>query len=281
MRGRATTWSDATIAPNGDIVGETFESRPRTSTCTWSRPRPTPSPARSSTARSPASSPARPCRRRASRSPCRATSPVAAHSASTSPPAPTALTASRRLQATTPSPSRPMCALIDGTSKCHSTKSAVVDDALDPVTVDAIELQGELTVAVSPNPQHVTLKADPKSGDITPAPVTVTVKITNTGAKPVTDVTAPDKLVVGYSDPNDVHVDKVAFRLKKGAGPKPKARAGHAQAGQERPGHLCLRGAGRRQVLGRGARPRRELARAHHQRDSARPPSSSGRRCSR
>jgi hypothetical protein len=118
-----------------------------------------------------------------------------------------------------------VCAL-DGTVKCHSTKAAVVDDALDPVTVDAIELQGQLTVTVSPSPQHVTLKVDPKTGDIVPAAVTVTVEITNSGAKPVTNVTAPDKLVVGYSDPNDVHVDKVSFRLKKGAGPKPKADLG-------------------------------------------------------
>ncbi|HZZ96505.1 MAG TPA: hypothetical protein VFE19_05810 [Jatrophihabitantaceae bacterium] len=100
----------------------------------------------------------------------------------------------------------------DGTTVCHVKANAVVDVDRDPVMVDAIALRAHLDVKVAPDPKQTTLQINKKTGKTTPKTITVTVKITNTGTQTVTNVTAPEKLIVGYHDPSQVSEPTVPLR---------------------------------------------------------------------
>lgn len=106
------------------------------------------------------------------------------------------------------------------TTSCVESAKVTVNAALDPVAVDATALRGSMTVTVTPNPKRLTLAVDKKSGAVTPKPVKVTVKVTNTGLLALTRVTPAEKLVVGYHDPADVSVGSVPLRPDKGPSPK-------------------------------------------------------------
>jgi hypothetical protein len=121
-----------------------------------------------------------------------------------------------------------VCAAVPGKA-CVQRAKAEVSDASAPV-VDAIALAGDLAVKVTYAPKKIELKRNAKTGKVEPQDVTVTAVVKNTGKAAVTNVTAFDKLVIGYHDPQDVNVPVVPLRPQ--GGPKPDAKIGTLKPGK-------------------------------------------------